>query len=267
MGFTGITIINGQKADSKAGIRLDQGVNFGKGVFETIDVVGKSPVFLEKHCERMKRGLAALGVANSASEELLLGYIRDFSIEDCGMKVLVTPENLVVTTRENVYATGQYKDGLKVGISRLKRNPHSHVVYHKTLNYTDNILENEAAHKAGFDEVIFANVYDRLAEGSVSNIFFASEGRVFTPAVRCGILDGIVRGWVLDNFIVEEGEFTLTQLLTAEEVFLTNSLIGVMPVRRIQDKPYTCPGKKCSVIQKAYREAMGREVEKYTACL
>ncbi|NJD02348.1 MAG: 4-amino-4-deoxychorismate lyase [Ruminiclostridium sp.] len=262
MGFTGITIVNGKKSDSKACIAVDQGVNFGRGVFETIAIAGDSPVFLDKHCERMNKGLSALGIDKSVREELIIGYIRDFSIEDCGMKVLVTPENIVVSTRENIYSTGQFKDGLKVGISSLKRNPHSHVVYHKTLNYTDNIIEKDKAHKAGFNEVIFTNVYDYLAEGSVSNLFFVSGNRIYTPATECGLLNGIIRSWVVNNFDVEKGEFTMRQLMDADEMFLTNSLMGIMPVRQIQDKIYNST-EKCCKLQKAYSEEIEREVEKY----
>lgn len=252
--FTGITIINGKKSDCKDCIILDQGINFGRGVFETIAVVGKSPVFLKNHCERMKKGLAALGIDNIVSEELIIGHIREFAIEDCAMKVLVTPKNIVVSTRENIYSTGQFAEGLRVGISSLKRNPHSYIVYHKTLNFTDNLIEKEMAHKSGFDEVIFTNVYNHLAEGSVSNLFFVSEDRIFTPAIGCGILNGIIRNWVVDNFSVEEGEYTLKQLMNADEVFLTNSLMGIMPVRQIQDKVYNCQKKKCSEIHEAYKE-------------
>lgn len=263
MSFTGVTIINGKKLSSKACIVLDQGLNFGRGVFETIAVVGKSPVFLVKHCERMKIGLDILGIGNSICEEQIIGYINEFDISDCGMKVLVTPENVVVNTRQNIYSTGLFKDGLKVGISSLKRNPHSLVVYHKTINYTDNIIEKDRALKAGFDEVIFTNVYDYMAEGSVSNLFFVSEKRIYTPAVGCGILNGIVRNWVVNNFSVEEGEYSLKQLMNAEEVFLTNSLMGIMPVKQLENKTFNCTGNECSKIQKAYKDEILREIERH----
>ncbi|OGO79628.1 MAG: hypothetical protein A2Y21_10950 [Clostridiales bacterium GWC2_40_7] len=263
MDFTGITIINGKKADTRACILLDQGANFGRGVFETIAVTGKTPVFLEKHCQRIKKGLAALEIENSVSEEQINSYITEFDIRDCGMKVLVTPENTVVTTRKNIYSTGLFKEGLKVSISTLKRNPHSRVVYHKTINYTDNILERDMAHRSGFDEVIFTNIYNYLAEGSVSNLFFVSENRIFTPAIGCGILDGIIRNWVIGNFVVEEGEFTLKQLMNADEVFVTNSLMGIMPVRQLLDKLLDSPKEKCIEIQEAYEKEICMEVEKY----
>lgn len=172
------------------------------------------------------------------------------------MKILATPENIVMSTRENNYSKEYFKDGLKVCFSSLKRNPHSHVVYHKTINYTDNILEKEIAAKAGFDEVIFTNVYNYLAEGSVSNVFFIKDNRLFTPATHCGLLNGIIRSWVIDNFNVEEGEYTLNQIIDADEVFLTNSLMGIMPVKQFQDKSFEGIGDKCSIIQRAYHEAI-----------
>lgn len=263
MSVTGITVINGKKADSEACVVPDQGLNFGRGVFETIAVVGKTPIFLEKHCRRMEKGLSALGIGNHIGAEQITGCIRAFDIADCAMKVLATPENIVISTRENVYSKGTFKEGFSVDISSLKRNPYSHVVYHKTLNYTDNIMEKEAAGKAGFDEVIFTNTYGYLAEGSVSNLFFASESRIYTPAVECGLLNGIVRDWILGSFPVEEGEYTLEQLMDADEVFMTNSLMGIMPVRQIRNRVFGRTGGKCGEIQEAYIEEVRRQVEKH----
>ncbi len=261
MEFQAITIINGKKSESHDCMVLDQGVNFGKGVFETIAVVGSTPVFLKEHCERLKKGLTALGIDNAVRQEQITAYMNEFAIADCAMKVLVTPKNIVVNTRENIYSGGQFKEGFKVSISALKRNPHSHVVFHKTINYTDNIIENELAHKAGFNEAIFTNVYGFLAEGSVSNLFFVSKGRIFTPSIGCGILSGIVRDWVLRNYVVEEGEFTLEELFSADAVFLTNSLMGIMPVRQIQDKLYSPYNRKCAEIQEGYKVEVQRQVE------
>lgn len=259
MGFTGITIINGQESEFKDCVKLDQGISFGIGVFETIAIEGKTPVFLHQHCQRMEKGLAALGIDNSIDERLIIDYIDRYSIADCAMKIIATQENIIVSTRENIYSDSLFEEGLTVGISLLKRNPYSHVVYHKSINYADNILEKEIAKKAGFDEVIFTNVHNYLAEGSVSNLFFVSENRLLTPAVSCGILDGIVRKWVINNFVAEEGEFTLKQLMGAEEVFISNSLMGIMPVRKIQDLEFKRPFRISNEIRKAYREEMLRQ--------
>lgn len=233
MAFQGITIINGNMADTSNGIILDEGLNFGRGVFETMPVMGSIPLFLEQHCERMNKGLEALFIDRIINPKAILKIMHDFKIQNCVVKLLATSDNLVLSTRENTYVSESYERGFRVRTSPLKRNPHSIVTYHKTLNYTDSIIVKNLAKKDGFDEVIFNNVYGKLAEGSMSNLFFTRNGKIHTPAVKCGILDGIIRNWVIRNFKVEEGEYTFSDLLKADEVFLSNSVMGIMPVYEI----------------------------------
>ena len=59
---------------------------------------------------------------------------------------------------------------------------------------------------------------------------------LFTPAISCGILDGIVRKYIIENYKVNEGNYTLKDIYESEGVFLTNSLIGVIKVNKIKEK-------------------------------
>ena len=244
-------IING-KVSKDENIVLDSGYNFGRGVFETILVKDK-PLFLKQHCERLKRGLTVLRVENFADEEYIMKYVQQCEIHDCVMKLIVTDKNIVISTRPVSYKPEDYMRGFKVKLSCLRRNPYSHTTYLKSLNYTDNILEKEQAAKEGFDEVVFLNTRQELAEGSMSNIFFVKNSKIFTPAIECGILDGIVRNWVIENFHIYEGKFLLDDITKADEVFITNSIMGIMKVKSVDGSIYN-DGPVWKLVRDKYEE-------------
>jgi branched-subunit amino acid aminotransferase/4-amino-4-deoxychorismate lyase len=83
--------------------------------------------------------------------------------------------------------------------------------------------------ETGCDEVLFLNEKDELTEGSRSNIFIARDGRLLTPHIDCGLLDGCLRRELLDQRDCAEGHLTRADLETAERVFLGNSLRGLIP--------------------------------------
>jgi branched-subunit amino acid aminotransferase/4-amino-4-deoxychorismate lyase len=109
------------------------------------------------------------------------------------------------------------------------------------------------------------NVYGKLTEGTVCNVFFFKDGVLCTPSLECGILDGITRRVVIDLALrdglkVKEDEFTKEYLYSAEEVFITNSTMEVMPVSKVDDQKYAV-GNITKLLLKAYRE----EVNAYVA--
>lgn len=227
-GMNNMVIVNGSLRGEKSLI-LDNGYNFGRGVFETI-LVKQHPIFLEQHCERLKRGLRKLNIKSSVDSQYILRYIEQYKISECVLKVIVSEKNVVMSTRDTTYTHADYENGISVRISDLRRNPFSHTTYIKSLNYVDNILEKEKANKEGFGEVMFLNTNNELAEGSISNVFLVKEGKLLTPEIGCGILDGIVRAWVIEEFDVSQGRFSIEDLMQAEEVFITNCVMGIMRV-------------------------------------
>ena len=223
-------IVNGKINDN---VEIDAGINFGVGVFETM-LVRDSALFLEEHCSRIQKAITALGINNGIDEMYLLRMIKEYSIKNCVLKVLVTDKNIVISTRENTYKPNDYKKGFRLKISDMKRNPYSHTIYYKTINYTDNIIEKRLASNEGYQEVLFLNNNDEIAEGSVSNIFFVKDKKIYTPKIECGILNGIIRDWVICNYDVEEGRYGVEDMRLADEVFITNSVMGIMKVKSIQ---------------------------------
>lgn len=226
-------IVNGElREDNK--IELDSGFFFGRGLFETI-LVNDKPVFLKEHLQRLNKGLLKIGVKIQISQEYFLENIEKLNCKNCGIKLAVSEKNIVFTKREISYKEEDYIKGFKVKVSKIKRNPHAHITYLKSLNYIDNALEREESLKEGYNEVLFLNNYGYLSEGSISNIFWIKEDKIYTPSIESGLLPGVVRSWVIDNYDVLEGEFILNNLLNSHGAFLTNSLMGIMKIDRIEE--------------------------------
>jgi branched-subunit amino acid aminotransferase/4-amino-4-deoxychorismate lyase len=112
---------------------------------------------------------------------------------------------------------------------------------HKTLNYFENIAAKRRAVAAGFDEPVFVDSAGRLLEGATTNIFSVTGDCVLTPPTDGRILPGVTRRRVLRHLgaRAREEPLSLQQLVEADEVFVTNALLGVMPVARVDDRVYT----------------------------
>ncbi|MCM8762155.1 MAG: aminotransferase class IV, partial [Candidatus Omnitrophica bacterium] len=119
------------------------------------------------------------------------------------------------------------------------RNENSPVVYIKSLNYLENILARMEARKNKCDDAILLNTSGYLTSATVSNLFFVKKGRLYTPSLKCGVLKGTIRGLIFDtskrnDIEIQEGRYTLDDLKDADEIFLTNTLMGVMPIKEIK---------------------------------
>jgi len=113
--------------------------------------------------------------------------------------------------------------------------------YLKTLGYLENMLAHAEAVAAGSDEAILLNDEGYVAECSASNIFIVEAGSVVTPPIEAGVLPGITRGVVIELAIklgikLEQEAVSVERLLSAEEVFITNSVIEIMPIAAVGER-------------------------------
>ncbi|WP_195264205.1 aminotransferase class IV [Clostridium sp. 1001275B_160808_H3] len=219
-------------------ITIDSGYFFARGVFETI-LVKEKPIFLEKHINRLNNGINTLQIGELVEVEDINNLIKDFNIENCALKIVVTEKNIVLETRELVYKSGDYLRGFSLKIAGTIKNSTSKLTYIKSMNYLENILEREEAIKEGYNEVIFLNEKGYVCEGSLSNIFIVKNGTIFTPKVSSGLLPGIVRDYVIRNHNVIEKEINLDEIMNADEIFITNSLLGIMGVSKFENRILT----------------------------
>ena len=250
-------------SDASEQVVPDDGFFFGIGVFETIALEQGVPIFFREHLTRMMASLERLGITAEPRE--LVGLARNACQGDAvaGSKVLklvVTEKNRFATVRANTYNDARRAAGFTCELSEVRRNETSPLVAMKTLNYGDCILQKRAAAARGIDEPLFLNAKGQVAEGATSNIFAVIQGEVVTPPVSCGLLPGVMRDFVLRVTGAKERPLTLEELMQADEVFLTNSLMGAMPVRSIDGQGAAC-GNDCADEQQVAHEVAQRATQ------
>ncbi|SFR13281.1 aminotransferase class IV [Desulfoscipio geothermicus] len=233
---------------------LDRGFLYGYSLFETMLVREGKPVFLQAHVERLLLSAADLGIVLPVTGDGLAAICRDaLRCSGVGSGVLrltatAGPDNgnagsVVLAVREGVpYRPQQYEKGIAVLELDFPRNEKSPLVRHKTANYLENLLGRRKARSMGCDEGIFLNTRGRVAEGTASNIFIVINGEIWTPPVEAGLLPGIIRRLVIDyssqtGLCCQEKNITRDELACAGECFVTNSLMGVMPVTELNGLP------------------------------
>lgn len=221
-------------------VAADDGFFFGLGAFETIALAAGRPLLLDAHLTRLRRACAYLGI--DVDTGVLAREVRERAVVPeavdgrWAMKLTVTPENRLVTFRPNPYGAKSYERGFSLVVSTVRRNEGSPLTAMKTLCHADCILAKRAAQAAGFDEPVMLNNRGELAEGATTNLFLVLDGRVLTPPVKSGLLPGVARAWVLEQGAAEEAVLYPEDLARCEETFVTNSLMGVMPVCAIDGR-------------------------------
>ena len=222
-------------------IQLDDGVQFGLGVFETICMKGKKPVLLDWHLHRMNRSLKEFAIPQTICVEEVIKWCGEHQdeIEDLqALKIMISEKNKMFAFRKNPYTAEVLEKGFRLDYSPVMRNESSRLVYHKTMNYADNILEKRRLKGTDTDEVLFLNSKGQIAEGSTTNVFFVKEGEIFTPKVSCGLLPGIMRQYVISKTGCVESILYPEDIERMDECFVTNSLMGIMPVTRLGEKQF-----------------------------
>ena len=220
-------------------IELDEGYSFGLGLFETILLYKGKLVFLDEHLARINKSIEDLALnIDKLEKNEVFQYLNNNknTLEYEVLKIVLSEKNRLFLKREYTYTEKNYEKGFSLNISEVIRNESSIFTFHKTLNYGDNILEKRKSKKMGYDEPIFFNSKNQITEGATSNIFVVVGDKIYTPKLSCGLLNGIVRQYIVSNYDVIESEIDLEFLNNADEIFLTNSLFGIMPVSSIDNR-------------------------------
>ncbi|MBW8782428.1 MAG: aminotransferase class IV family protein [Verrucomicrobia bacterium] len=243
-------MLNGKlRSDHAATISpLHEGFLYGHGLFETIKVVARRPVFLAAHHARLTASAGALELPYAVPLEVLRERIRDVLnandlTQGCVKVVLFNQGDTtgeLIATRALAYSPETYARGFRLQTRRTDRRLNS-LSAHKTLNYLENIRARRAALAAGCDEMLFIDDTGQAIEGAGTNLFIVRGGVAFTPPLARGPLPGIARAQVLGLLgpdRAREADIDVAQLHAADEIFVTNALMGVMPVSRIDDQIY-----------------------------
>lgn len=230
---------NGSPSDG-TNIVFDEGLAFGRGAFETLRVTDR-PRFLERHCARLNATLSALGLTRRIDPSEIAQLTDLHNLRNCVLKILATEQNELLVTRPFPYTAAQYRQGFRLVTAKSHRRTDAKWVAHKTLNYLENLTAREEAIRMGADDALFRNERGDVAETSSGNLFAVMGDRLVTPDPSSGLLPGILRAWVMESFPVAQEQLSYAALLEAQEVFMTNSVVGVMPVSSIDGIPVRMP--------------------------
>lgn len=216
-------------------ITLDEGYMFGLGAFETILIKNGQAVFLDEHIKRLNNALKTLKISKTIKKTDILSYIKQNKIKHKALKIMISEENIIFSSRDIKYKEDNYQKGMSLVISMLLRNETSPFTYLKSLNYGDNIFEKRKAQERGYDEPIFLNTKGEITEGATSNIFFVKENLICTPRLKCGLLNGIVREYIIKTYDAVETIIYPDMVKKFDEIFITNSLLGIMPIIKFEN--------------------------------
>jgi branched-chain amino acid aminotransferase len=239
---------------------LDHGFLYGDSVYEVTRTVGGVPFAQHEHLDRLRRSALGIGMALRWSEaelaEELARTLRAARNADSYIRIVVTrgageigldpaladQQRLVILVKElRLPPPEAYRDGVQVaivGIERVSARAVDPAV--KSGNYLNSVLAVAEAGRRGAYEAVMLDAKGAVTEGASSNIFAVREGRLRTPSLQTGILEGITRGKVMelareDGLGTDETTLLPDDLLRAEEAFLTSAVRGLVPIVRIDD--------------------------------
>ncbi|MBD3322704.1 MAG: branched-chain amino acid aminotransferase [Chitinivibrionales bacterium] len=264
---------------------FSRALHYGDGVFETMRAYGGAVFRFDLHLERFFSGLQTLSITNrwarrdiytAVSELLMKNGLGDASVKILGFRSGPDGPNPVPGSGADIMIAARpfdaakkalYEKGITACVASNRRNKDSIIAAIKSLNYLENIIGRIEAAKKGCDEVLFLNTCGNVAEGATSNIFIVKKGSIAAPPLHAGILNGITRGAVIQiarekGIACNDKDILLDDVLSADEVFLTNSLMEIMPLVRVDDTAIGggSPGMVTMKLMSDYRALVEKEL-------
>ena len=234
----------------------DRAFQYGDGLFETIAVRGNEPRLWQYHLERLARGCKCLGMV--MPDAAALRQVLDKAInsggaarDSCAAKIILSSG-----TGKRGYGRGRsveptiwcrifpaaplpqssYRDGVDIKICATRLARGSVTAGLKTLNRLEQVLARSELTDQDLFEGLTMDASGIIICGTMSNVFFVIDNRVVTPPLdQCGV-EGVMRRHVIatlesHNIDVADIALEMHQLASAEEIFITNSQFGVLPIR------------------------------------
>lgn len=256
----------------------DSGFLYGQGLFETMRAVGGKVFRVDDHLDRLTASCEALGIK--------IGYERDYikeainktlaanELDDARVRLTVSGGSmsseefvgtLLVTAAEfAAYPAEYYSNGVTVTLCDYRQNSIDPLAGHKTTNYFARLIALQQAHAKKAAENLWFTTENKLAEGCVSNVFIVKNGVLLTPRADTPVLPGIARKTVLEiaekeGVSFEQKDLFINDLLGADEVFVTNSIMTVLPVATVEAHAVANgkPGEVTKYLLKCYNDMLG----------
>jgi len=251
---------------------LDHGLLTGDGVFETLRVYDGVPFAGRRHLDRLARSCAGLELPVPAADRLraaMADVVAANGLVEGRLRVTVTggPSPLGSERGESqptVIVAGSaleiWPEATDVCIVPWPRNERGALAGLKTISYGENVVALAFARRRGAGEAIFANTRGELCEGTGTNVFVVSGGRVFTPPLSSGCLPGVTRDLLLELALAVEETVSVGALAAADEAFVTSSTREVQPVRAVDGGALAqAPGPLTAAATAAFRDLVARD--------
>lgn len=245
-------LINGVVTDAVSA--LDRGLAYGDGIYRTLELINGLPRLWAWQWQRLTADAEQLSLP-APDQDLLLAELAQVAqgLSRAVGKITLTrgpgqrgyamsqdpaTTRIVSASPWAGYPTERQEQGVTLRLCdlRLARQPALAGIKH--LNRLENVLARSEWDDAAIHEGLLLDSQGSLVEATMSNVFLLNGGVLRTPRLDQAGVSGALRAWLFDNapklgYRVEEAELELGDLVAAEAVFLTNSLIGVWPVARL----------------------------------
>jgi branched-chain amino acid aminotransferase len=238
---------------------IDRGFLYGDSVYEVIRTYDGAPFALSEHLDRLWRSAGGLALELPARDwlegeidrtidagEAAESYCRIIVTRGSGPITLdpttaTKPLTVILVKPLEPFPEWMYRKGIKVAIPSIRRNhPSALDPAIKSGNYLNSVLAMGEAKRSGFDDALMLGMQGRITESTSANVFACRNGKLCTPTLASGILEGVTRGQILTiaaglGIDCEECDLYPDDLKTVDEFMLTGTLKEVMPVVQVGD--------------------------------
>ncbi|OHB55044.1 MAG: hypothetical protein A2Y07_01425 [Planctomycetes bacterium GWF2_50_10] len=256
----------------------DGGLLYGAGIFEIMRSCGGKVFAIADHLDRLFNSAGALGIHIPMEKahlgEAVSSVLKANPAGQSRIRLTVTsgpmamgtdepnPTVLITSAPFEPYPAALYETGITVVLNTARQNPTDPTAGHQVLNYFPRLIALDTARRKMALEALWFTFENKLAEGSMSNIFIVKNGKLLTPSVNTPVVPGIVRRHVLaiakaNGIETIEGDLFITDLLEADEVFLTSTVMHILPVIKVESHAVkdSRPGSITAKLTAAFAEA------------
>ena len=235
----------------------DRGLQYGDGLFETMRVHDGRIALLSHHLDRLLLGCRRLRIPAPGRRVLQREILRAAADRpEAVLKLIVTrgigergyrapqpchPSRLVICDDLSLHRAGDSGKAVRVRLCRTRLSDNIALAGLKTLNRLDSVLARNEWRDPRISEGLMLDRDGHIVCGTMSNVFAGRNGRFVTPVLdRCGVA-GVMRRWVLDaaqqqRMNIREGHLSIAHLLRADEIFLTNAVVGIWTVGAVVNR-------------------------------